>query len=99
MSITCEVILPWAATPAQLTAVGAALWRWCTRAARDTGIYKFLENQALADLIAGKHPVSSHRPRPAGRRGVHFTVWDETSQDRQATIDSLRREIPATGVE
>ena len=46
------VILPWAATPEQLTAVGAALWRWCTRAAQDSGIYKFLDNQALADLIA-----------------------------------------------
>ena len=32
------------------------MWRWCIRAAGDTGIYPYLDNQALADLIAGKFP-------------------------------------------
>jgi hypothetical protein len=99
MSINCDVILQWSATPEQLTALGAALWRWCNRAAENTGIYQYLDNQTLADLIAGKLPRSSQTPWQAERRGVHFRVRDEASPDRQATIDSLRREIPAKGVE
>jgi hypothetical protein len=98
MSIDCDVILQWGATPNQLTALGAALWRWCNRAG-GAGIYQHLDNQALADLIAGKLPASSHAPAQAERRGVHFRVRDEGSHDRQATIDSLRRELPADGVE
>src|SRR5438874_13195110 len=97
MSMNCEIILQWSATPDQLTALGAALWRWCNRAAGNSGIYKYLDNQALADLIAGKLPASSQTPWQAGRRSVHFRVRDEASQDRQATIDSLRHSIPATG--
>jgi hypothetical protein len=99
MSIQCDVILQWTATPDQLTAVGAALWRWCIRAAGDTGIYQYLDNQALADLIAGKLPMSNQPPWSDDRRGVHFPVQDEISHDRQATIDSLRHSIPAKGVE
>jgi hypothetical protein len=99
MSITCDVILQWGATPEQLTALGAALWRWCTRAAGTTGIYPYLDNQALADLLAGKFPASSQTSRQAERRGVHFRVREEAPHNRQATIDSLRREIPAKGVE
>jgi hypothetical protein len=95
MSINCDVILQWGATPEQLTALGAAWWRWCIRAAGGTAIHQYLDNQALADLIAGRLPASS----VVDRRGVHFRVRDETSPDRQATIDSLRREIPALGVE
>jgi hypothetical protein len=99
VSIQCDIILQWTATPEQLTTLGAALWRWCNRTAGNTGIYQYLDNQALADLIAGKLPVSSHTPRQAEPRGVHFRVQDETSHDRQATIDSLRQSIPANGVE
>jgi hypothetical protein len=95
MAVNCDVIVRWSATPEQLRALGAALWRWGTRAAGDAGIYQLLNNQALADLIAGKHPASSL----AERRGASFRVWDEASQDRRATIASLRREIPAQGVE
>jgi hypothetical protein len=95
MSVNCDFILQWGATPEQLKALGAALWRWYTRAAGNIGIYQFLDNQALADLIAGKLPASN-QPQ---RRGVCFRVRDEASQDRQATIDRLRREIPAKGVE
>ena len=56
MSIHCDVILQWDASPQQLTAVGAALWRWCNRAPEASGIYQCLDNQILADLIAGKLP-------------------------------------------
>ena len=100
MSINCDIILQWSATPEQLTALGAALWRWCIRAAGNTGIYQYLDNQALADLIAGKFPSSSGQtPRQPERRGVHVRVRDEASSDRRATLDSLRRELPAQGVE
>jgi hypothetical protein len=99
MSINCDLILQWSATPAELTDLGAALWRWCNHAAGDTGIYQYLDNQALADLIAGKLPASSQLPWQAARRGVHFRFRDEASHNLQATIDSLRREIPAKGVE
>ncbi len=99
MSIKCDIIVQWIATPDQLTALGAALWPWCIRAAGDTGIYQYLDNQALADLIAGKLPMSSQPSWPGDGRGVHLPVRDEVSQDRQATIDSLRRSIPAKGVE
>jgi hypothetical protein len=38
MSMNCEIILQWSATPEQLTALGAALWRWCSRTTGNTGI-------------------------------------------------------------
>ena len=99
MSINCDVILQWNATPEQLTALGAALWRWCRDTAGDAGTYQYPDNQALADLIAGKLPVSSQTPRQAERRGVYLRVRDDASRDRQATVDSLRQGIPAGGVE
>lgn len=99
MSVTCDIIVDWDATREQLAALGSALWRWCNHTAGNTGIYQYLDNQALADLIAGKLPVSSQPPLYADRRGVHFLVRDEASQDRRATLDSLRRELPAGGIE
>jgi hypothetical protein len=95
MSVNCDVILRWGATPEQLTALGAALWRWCSRAAGGTGIYQRLDDQALADLIAGKLPASGGPER----RGVRVRVRDHVSRDRQAAIDSLRRELPPGAVE
>jgi hypothetical protein len=99
MSIHCDVILQRSAAPEQLTALGAALWRWCNRVAGNTGIYQYLDSQALADLIAGMLPASSQAPQQDDRRAVHFWVRDELSRDRQAAIDILRRAIPAGGVE
>ena len=99
MSVNCDVILQWNATPEQLTALGAALWRWCNGTAGAAGIYQYLDDQALADLIAGKLPRPGRTSRPTERRGVYLRVRDEASQDRQATIDRLRRLIPAGGVE
>jgi hypothetical protein len=98
MSVNCDIILQWSATAEQLATLGTALWRWCNRAAGDTGIYQYLDNQGLTDLIAGKLPVSNQTPWQNGR-GVHFRVRDEISPDRQAAIDSLRREIPVKGIE
>src|SRR5262245_34158546 len=98
MSVDCELILQLSATPEQLTALGAALWRWCTRVSGGTGMYQFLDNQGLADLIAGRLPESNQTLTYADTRGVHFLVRDE-SQDRQAAIVSLRQAIPANGVE
>jgi hypothetical protein len=99
MPINCDVILQWNATPAQLSALGAALWRWCSGTAKDTGIYHYLDNQALADLIAGRLPTTTQTPWQAERRGVHFRVRDEASPDRLAAIAGLRREMPAEGIE
>jgi hypothetical protein len=99
MSINCDVILHWSVTPPQLTALGTALWRWCNHTAGDTGIYRRLDNQALADLIAGRLPASYDAPRQAGRWRMHFWVRDEASQDRLATVESLRRDMPTQGIE
>ena len=99
MSMNCNVgMLRWTATPGPLTALGAALWRWCNGKTGNNGIYQNLDNQVLSDLIAGKLPASQ-LPWQAGRLGVNFWVSDEKSSDRPATIARLRREIPARGVE
>jgi hypothetical protein len=52
MSINCDVILQWDATPKQIAALGTALWGWCSRAAGATGIY-----QHLGVLTEGVHPA------------------------------------------
>jgi hypothetical protein len=94
MSIQCDVIMQWNATPAQLRALGAGLWRWCAGAVGQTGMYRLLDNQPLADLIAGKLPSLRHD----GQAGVHLFLQDKISPSRRATIASLRREVPATGL-
>lgn len=99
MFMNCEIILRWSATPEQLTALGTALWRRCTRAGETTGIYQYLDNQALADLIAGKLPASSQFPCWTDRRSVHVRVQGKAFPNPQATIDSLRGEIPVEAVE
>src|SRR5205807_9358993 len=98
MPAKCDVIVGWEATPEQLTALGTALCRWCVRGAGDRGIYEYLDNQVLADLIAGRFPSACQAPQPADRRGTHFRVWDRESNDCRAAIETLRREIPAAGV-
>jgi hypothetical protein len=95
MPSNCDIILQQSATPDQLAALGTALWHWCSRTAGDSGVYQYLDNQGLADMIAGKFPALSHDAR--GR--PHFRAWDRESPDRQAAIDKLRREIPSAGVD
>src|SRR5438046_5370853 len=99
MSTECDVILQWDATSQQLSAIGAALGRWCNGVPGDGGVSPYLNNQALADLIAGRLPVSRLMPSPGAGRRVHFRFRDAAFRDRRAAIDSLRRELPAGGVE
>lgn len=95
MSTQCDVVVRWGATADQLMALGAALWRWSNRMPTYTGNYQRLDNQALADLIAGKLPVGAQR----GPTGVHFVFSDPGSPNRASTIARLHNEIPAEGVE
>ena len=95
MSINCDFILQRSATPAVLAVMGSALWRLCNRPAGRAGVYQHLDNQALADLIAGKLPASG----PTKRAGFHFRFRDDVSHDRQTTVSSLRGNIPAKSVE
>jgi hypothetical protein len=99
MAINCDLIVQWNATPKELTTLGTALWRWCNHASGKTGIYQYIDNQPLADLIAGQFPRSSQARDQADPRGAHFGFRDQISHDRQTTIDSLRREIPAEVIE
>jgi len=94
MTIDCEMTIRETATPEQLTCLGAALWQWCYRASGGTGIYQYLDNQALADLVTGKFPASIGTDDLGGR--VRFQ--DVASQDRLITIDRLRRELPVEGI-
>lgn len=100
MSINCDVIVRANATAEQLSELGSALWRWYGRAAGETGIYPYLDNQVMADLIAGKQPMSGQTPRQfdQGSDGVHFRISDAGSHDRQATINRLRHELPTNGI-
>jgi hypothetical protein len=98
MPTTCDVIVARDAMPEQLTAVGTALWRWCIRGVGTGDIYPYLDNQVLADLIAGRLPAAGRTPQPADWRGVHCRVWNRASESGGAAVDALRREIPAAGV-
>jgi hypothetical protein len=95
MPSNCDIILQPSATPEQLAALGTALWGWCNRTAGDTGVYQYLDNQGLADMIAGKFPA----PSQGDARQPHFRACDRVSHSRQAAIDTLRVEIPSEGVQ
>ena len=88
----CDVILKRRATSSQLAALGAALWRWSGLDPWKPGIHRYIDNQVLADLMAGKAPAAS-------QGACHFELRATANYDRQATIDSLRREIPPEAVE
>jgi hypothetical protein len=98
MSINCAISLRWDSTPEQQRAVGAALWRWCHRAARSVGMYPYLDNQALADLLAGRLSASGATAWDAGLPRVQFSVPGDPVRDGQATLESLRRAMPGEGV-
>ncbi len=61
-------------------------------------MYPYLDNQALADLLAGRLPASGTTGRDAGLPFVQFTVPGDPARDGEATRESLRREIPGEGV-
>jgi hypothetical protein len=95
MSINCEVILRWGATPEQQRALGRALWGWCHRAAGGAGTYQYLDNQGLADLLAGTPPAAGPWARDGGLPRALFSVPGDPALDREATLESLRRAIPS----
>ena len=97
MSVIYDVILRPDATPSQLRAVGAALWRWCIRTAGEENIFRYLDNQVLADLTAGRHPTPIE-PGSDYRHRSHFRARDELSRDRQTAVDGLRGEMPEEGI-
>ena len=98
MSISCEVSLRWEATPGQRKALGAALWGWCSRAAGPAGLYPYLDNQGLADLLAGRFPDPGPVAWNAGLPHVHFRVRGDPARDREGMLESLRRALPGEGV-
>jgi len=100
MSDHCDVILPWDATPGQLRAIGAALWRWCNGPDADLGVCQALDNQPLADLIAGKLPAVTGPGTglASDERGIRVRVPCAADPDCQATMDRLRRGLPHAGV-
>jgi hypothetical protein len=95
MSINCAISLRWDSTPAQQRALGAALWHWCNGASGNAGMYSYLDNQALADLLAGKLGTTAW---DAGLPRVQFSVPGDPARDGEATLDSLRRAMPGEGV-
>lgn len=100
MSIDCDIIVSRSATPEQLTALGAALWRWSNRTRGPRGIYQSLDSQVMADLIAGKLPSPNQTPAQFDQEsdGIHFRMRDDESPDLDHALADLRREIPASGV-
>jgi hypothetical protein len=98
MSINCAISLRWDSTSEQQRALGAALWRWCQRAAGSAGMYPYFDNQALADLLAGKLPALGTMTWDAGLPRVRFSVPGDPARDGEATLESLRRAMPGEGV-
>ena len=100
MSINCAISLRWDSTPAQRRTLGAALWRWCQQAAGSAGMgmYPYLDNQALADLLAGQLPASEATAWTAGLPRVSFTVPGNPARAGAAVLESLRREMPGEGI-
>jgi hypothetical protein len=98
MSINCSITLRWDSTPAQQRALGVALWHWCNRASGNAGMYPYLDNQALADLLAGQLPASEAAAWNAGLPRVQFAVPGDPDRDGLATLESLRRAMPDEGV-
>lgn len=98
MSINCTVTLRWDSTPAQQRALGLALWHWCNRASGNAGMYPYLDNQALADLLAGRLPASEATGWAASSPRVSFAVPGDPARDGEATLESLRRAMPGEAV-
>jgi hypothetical protein len=90
MSINCAIGLRWDSTPEQQRALGAALWRWCHRAARNVGMYPYLDNQALSDLLAG-------RLSPSGATGGTLVCRMFSSRFRATRSAMARRRSIACG--
>src|SRR5579884_531915 len=98
MTINCEVFLRWDATAGEQRALGAALWGWCTSAAGEASIYPHLDNQGLADLLAGRLPA----PGPLAPDGrlpyVQLAVPGDPARDQAAVLEGLRGALPKEGL-
>ena len=99
MSIACEVLLRRDASPSQLRELGAALRRWYVREAREHGIALYTNQDGINALRAGQLPQPVCGRRGGRRLAVPFDVRDGKSYSREATIESLRKDIPADLVE
>ena len=99
MAIECDIILSWDATPGELRAVGAALWRWRTSTEVEADVFPRLDSQTRADLIAGVFPGANRTQQRFDGCGVHFSVCNESAPDRREPIEDLRRELPSAGIE
>jgi hypothetical protein len=99
MALSCEVLMKKSATPEQLSALGAALWGWCNQGAGGSAVFQYVNNQVLADLMAGKFPVSNHWSREASPLSLRFNVRGNTSRDFRPTVNSLRRDLPVLAIE
>lgn len=98
MAVSCEIVLRWDATSEQRKALGAALWEWCNRVAEKDGIYQYLDNQGLADLVAGRSPAPGPEGTDRGKPQVRFLVRGNPARDGEAVLQSLRRALPKEGI-
>lgn len=96
MSILCDFAIDPNATSDELKTVGNALWRWWSTNSADGD--QRVCNQAVADLLLGRLPMSNRSPGQAGRWSVHFRVRNEAFKDRKTMLDSMRRDIPRRGI-
>jgi len=103
MSIRCIIFPRRDATPRQRRELGAALHRWYARESREHGIALYTNQQAINALLAGSWPPSESRKgkttKSKRRPPVLLDVRDGKQYSRQATIESLRKDIPANLVE
>jgi hypothetical protein len=98
MYINCEVILRWDATPTQYRALGAALWTWCSQTAGANGISQYLNNQPLADLLAGRLPHARALAGDACLPRFLFLVSADGAHDHGPMLETLRRALPVEAI-
>jgi hypothetical protein len=60
-------------------------------------MYQYLDNQALADLLAGRLPAAWPTAGKAGLPRVQFWVRGDPARDRETLLESLRRALPDAG--
>ena len=98
--IRCTVIPRPDATPRQLQALGAALHRWYRQEYREHGMALYTNEEATRALLDGLWPPpDSPKRKTAHRATVPLEVRGGRSYNREATIASLRKAIPAGLVE
>jgi hypothetical protein len=102
MSIRCVIFPRRDATPRQRRELGAALHRWYARESREHGMALYTNQQGINALLAGSWPPAEPRKGKAKskrRPPVLLDVRGGKHYNRQATIESLRKDIPASLVD